>query len=149
MGSLSLTTNPEGVFATISSYFFDTYVKDPIHISLPGNMSFDRFNDNISYLYGKKHDKDIPRELLFRYHIKDYNQLSTALEEGFSLFPTSIINLILLYNHLSQQMQLETLFEIVDAVYNPRFLRASADDEARSIISDINNRGFNIFSLYP
>ena len=126
-----------GLIFTSSSYYFQNYVKEPIKVSLPENMSFDEFQEKISYLYKKKHGEDIPDVFLDRYMVESYKDMIPVFDRALNISLVNITSIIFIYTKLSDDMKIESLFAIMDILNN----NANYDDKASAAIASMNALG--------
>lgn len=126
-----------GLIFTSSSYYFQNYVKEPIKVSLPENMSFDEFQEKISYLYKKKHGEDIPAVFLNHYMVGSYEDMIPVFDRALKISLVNVTDIIFIYTKLSDDMKIESLFAIMDILGG----NATYDDRARAAIASMNALG--------
>lgn len=129
-----------GLIFTSSSYYYQNYVKEPIKVSLPENMSFDEFQEKISYLYKKKHGEDIPDVFLNHYMVGSYEDMIPVFDRALKISLVNVTDIIFIYTKLSDDMKIESLFAIMDILGH----NATYDDKARSAIASINALGVSV-----
>ena len=127
----------DGLYFTPASYYYENCVKNPIKVSLPENMSFDEFQEKISSLYKEKHGKDIPTYLLSRYMIESYADMFLAFNRALGISPVDVSEIIYLYNDLTDDVKVESLFAIMDVLRDG----PTCDDKARAAIYSMNAMG--------
>lgn len=126
-----------GLIFTSSSYYYQHYVKEPIKVSLPDNMSFNEFQEKISALYKEKHGVDIPDVFLNHYMVGSYEDMIPVFDRALKISLVNVTDIIFIYNKLSDDMKIESLFAIMDILGG----NATYDDRARSAIASINALG--------
>lgn len=126
-----------GLIFTSSSYYFQNYVKEPIKVSLPENMSFNEFQEKISALYKEKHGEDIPAVFLDRYMVESYKDMIPVFDRALNISLVNITSIIFIYTKLSDDMKIESLFAIMDILNN----NANYDDKASAAIASMNALG--------
>lgn len=126
-----------GLIFTSSSYYYQHYIKEPIKVSLPDNMSFNEFQEKISALYKEKHGWDIPDVFLNHYMVGSYEDMIPVFDRALKISLVNITSIIFIYTKLSNDMKIESLFAIMDILNN----NATYDDKARAAIASINALG--------
>ena len=126
-----------GLIFTSSSYYYQHYIKEPIKVSLPENMSFNEFQEKISALYKEKHGEDIPDVFLDHYMVGSYEDMIPVFDRALKISLGNVADIIFIYTKLSDEMKIESLFAIMDILGN----NATYDDRARSAIASINALG--------
>lgn len=132
----------DGLYFSSNSYYFMQYVEKPIKISLPEDMSFDEFQEKISSLYKEKHGKDIPAYLLSRYMVDSYEGLLLIFNRALGISSDNVEDIIYLYNDLSDDVKVESLFAIMDVLRDG----PTCDDKARAAIYSMNALGLGAYS---
>lgn len=126
-----------GLIFTSSSYYYQYYIKEPIKVSLPDNMSFNEFQEKISYLYKKKHGEDIPAVFLDRYMVESYKDMIPVFDRALKISLVNVTTIIFIYTKLSDDMKIESLFAIMDILNN----NANYDNKASAAIASMNALG--------
>lgn len=126
-----------GLIFTSSSYYYQNYVKEPIKVSLPENMSFDEFQEKISALYKEKHGEDIPTVFLNHYMVETYKDMIPFFDRALKISLVNVTDIIFIYTKLSDDMKIESLFAIMDILGG----NATYDDRARAAIASMNALG--------
>lgn len=132
----------DGLYFTPASYYYESCVKNPIKVSLPENMSFDEFGEKISFLYREKHGRDIPAYLLSRYMVESYADMFLAFDRALGISPADVSEIIYLYNDLTDDVKVESLFAIMDVLRDD----PTCDDRARAAIFSMNAMGLGAYS---
>ena len=126
-----------GLIFTSSSYYYQHYIKEPIKVSLPDNMSFDEFQEKISALYKEKHGWDIPDVFLNHYMVGSYEDMIPVFDRALKISLVNVTSIIFIYTKLSDDMKIESLFAIMDILNN----NANYDDKASAAIASMNALG--------
>lgn len=93
-----------GLIFTSSSYYYQHYVKEPIKVSLPDNMSFNEFQEKISCPYKKKHGEDIPAVFLNHYMVGSYEDMIPVFDRALNISLVNITSIIFIYTKLSDDI---------------------------------------------